>query len=220
MKKRALGLGFALVIVLSLAVSSCSAVKSGVGEVMKGKIEQGAWSADGKTFTNEWSSIKFTMPATGFTAASKEEIDEMMRVGMEAIGQTGLNTDIAEMSMVYDFVVSADVGMPSLMLVYENIKFNAAVSKADENGYLDVLKTQLAQLEAQGYYYTEHGRSTVTIAGIEWRSASYSLNDVVMQDYYLHLSDGYMWQIVITYGNDSDSEAAVKVLIEGFAAAE
>ena len=204
----------ALVLASMLVLSSCASIKAGVGDALKGDIQQGAWSADGKVFTNEWSNLKFTMPDEGYVALAKEQIDEMMQAGMEATGQKGTVADIAMMRIVYDFVISAaDTGTPNVTLAYENVGNNAATKNIDENGYFDAMQTQFEQVAAQGLTYTELGRSTATIAGIEWKSSSYSLNDIANQDYYLHLSDGYMWQLIITY--DSNFEQAAKDLIAG-----
>ena len=210
---------FALILALTLTLTSCASFKAGFSAALKGDIQQGTWSDDGKVFTNEWSNIKFTMPGDGYVSAPKEQIDELMEAGAELVGQTGVAADITMMRIVYDFMVSdGSTNIPNITLIYENVGSNAALKNVDEAGYFDIMLTQFEQMESQGLSYTELNRSTASIADIEWVSASYSLNDIAKQDYYLHLSDGYMCQLIVTY-NDSTAQAATD-LLAGFSAAK
>ena len=196
-----------LFIVLSLvaALSACSAVTSGTS-VLTGEIKQGVWSEDGKTFINEWSNIKFTMPE-GFVPATEEQIEDMMKAGMET---TGIS-DLAMMRVVYDFVASSPTGMPNITLAYESLKLNPALSTITEETYLDLLNEQFGEIEVQGFKYTEIERAKVRIADVDWSGASFSLNGIMYQDFYLHLQDGYMWQIIVTY-DDTTAESVTDML--------
>jgi hypothetical protein len=199
-----------------LTLTSCGAFASGfregLEESQRGEIQVGAWSEDGKTFINEWSNIKFTMPAEGYTAATQEQINAMMEAGGEAVSQAGGQSDAAvdlmRMRVVHDFMITgAGTGIPTMQLYYENVGINPAMNGLDESDYIDLMTSQFEPLASQGMIYTEVGRDTATIAGIEWTVGMYTINDAANLDYYLRLTDGYMWQLVVMYTQDTESGA-------------
>jgi hypothetical protein len=110
--------------------------------------------------------------------------------------------------MAYDFVVqpSDGTGFPNMALVYENMGLSVATNSIDENWYLDQLLAQFKAAESQG---SEVERTTATVAGAEWTCGKYSINDgAVFQDYYLNKVDGVMYELIVTYSQDTADAAA------------
>jgi hypothetical protein len=200
-------------VLLLLATTACSGTKETDAQTSaKNDIQTGTWSEDGKVFTNEWSGIKFTLP-DGYVAASEEELATMASANQEIIAEASndLEASIAMARVAYDFLVqpSDGTGLPNMVLMYENIGLSVATKSLDENGYLDVMSIQFKEMESQGMVYSEVERTTATVAGAEWTCGKYSINDgIALNDFYMRKVDGVMYQLSITYSQDTADAAA------------
>jgi hypothetical protein len=190
-------------VLLLLATTACTKTKEEFDEEVqqeiqtaaKGDIQTGTWSEDGTVFTNEWSELKFTLP-DGYVASSDEELAEM-------------SVDMPH--AFYDFFVqpSDGTGFPNMLLIYENMAWSVATNSLDENRYFDVMSIQFKEMESQGTVYSEIERTTETVAGAEWACAKYSIDDGTdFQDYYMRKVDGVMYEVIVTYSEDTADAAA------------
>jgi hypothetical protein len=197
----------AVILALSLILASCSAFKEGfqqgVEKVSKGSIQTGAWSEDGTTFTNEWSNIKLLLPE-GYRALSPEEIEQTVGMGEEVMVNDGNKTDYdaAKMRTAYDFILATDIGVPNIMLMYENIGINPLTKNIDESGYFDLLTEQLKAADAFSYEVT--GTETREIAGTSYMVGMITLADgAAFQDYYINKLDDVIIILNATYTADT-----------------
>ena len=185
---------YILIIVLISPLAVCQ-------QAAKNGIQTGTWSNDGQVFTNEWANLRVTLPE-GYRSLSPEEIQKVVGFGEEIIINTsGLNKqsyDLSKKRTVYDFIITSETGLPSFMLLYENIEIQSILSNLDEKGYLDEVKKNLEKIEI--VKYTSIGTSTKKLAGDDWLVGSFSVNDrKIYQDYYLKKVDKAMIAFVVTY---------------------
>jgi hypothetical protein len=176
-----------LTIALAFSIASCNAVKEGAENVSEGNIQQGIWDAAGKTFTNEWSNIKFTLPE-GYTAASAEEIEQ------------NYATDL----IYYDFVVypAEENGTIMVSLFYENIAMDSQKKNLNEQGYINHLSDSLKGSENE---FTLVEITPIEIAGESWTFGKFSINNGEgYQNFYLHIVNGIANVVLITYTVDSE----------------
>lgn len=191
-----------------VSLTSCS---------LKGAIQGGTW--DGSTFTNEWSNIKMELPSE-FTAATAEEIQAGIADANEVMVNDGMDKasiDASQLKTLYDFSVSADDGLSSLMLMYENLSFSSATSGYTAEDYYKATKDGLLALTDFGY--TEVSKTTGKIAGEEYIKATFSVFDGLMfQDYYIRKLDGAIVGFISTY--TEETEAKVNNLVNSITAAK
>ncbi|MDR1589148.1 MAG: hypothetical protein LBS51_03035 [Oscillospiraceae bacterium] len=205
----------ALALALSLFLPSCSFLpdggNQGAGEASKGSIHAGAWSEDGRTFTNGWSNVKLTLP-DGYRALSPGEIEEMVGAGEEIVVNDGNKAayDLAKTRTAYDFIIATDAGMPNIMLMYENIDISPLTKNLDESGYFNMLSEQLKLMDTLSY--EELGTETRTVAGENFVVGMVSLaGGAAFQDYYIRKLDGAMIIFSATYTEDT-RDAALDVM--------
>ncbi len=195
------------------SVISCNGL---FGNSQRGDIKAGSWSADGTVYTNEWSKLRFTMPAEGFVATPQEDIDAWTREGLESIGG---NADLTMRSIVYDYLIYEEsTGVPHIQLAYQNLGLDPATRNMDMNDFIEAMESEFEVLESQGLTNREVGRETETIAGVDWTVIRYIQNGTYNADYYLYLEDGYMWGLNILYTDDTANQA--RELLAGVTAVE
>ncbi|MDR2357217.1 MAG: hypothetical protein LBD92_03905 [Oscillospiraceae bacterium] len=204
------------VLALSAALASCASLResfrAGVKEASKGSIQTGAWSEDGKTFTNEWSNVKLSLPE-GYRALSPEEIEQTVGAGEEVVVNDGnrASYDIAKMRTAYDFIIAAaDAGVPNIMLIYENIGASPLTKNLNEGEYFDMMAEQLETMDALNYEAT--GTETREVAGESCTVGMLMLADgAAFQDYYIRKQDDVMIVLSATYTADT-RDAALDVV--------
>jgi hypothetical protein len=185
---------YTLIIVLISQLAGCQ-------QTANNSIQTGTWSNDGQVFTNEWANLRVTLPE-GYRSLSPEEIQKVVGFGEEIIVNTGglskQSYDLSKKRTVYDFIITSEIGLPSFMLLYENIEIQSILSNLDEKGYLNEVKKNLEKIEI--VKYISIGTSTKKLAGDDWLVGSFSVKDSnIYQDYYLKKVDKTMIAFIVTY---------------------
>jgi hypothetical protein len=208
---------FLTVLILSLALllPACQAFEEAVNDRLKGGIQTGVWSEDGKTFINEWSNILVTLPE-GFRALSPEELQSVVGAGEDIIVNDGTlkqsDIDVSKLMSAYDFMVVTEEGLPNAMLMYDNIGLQTQVK--DEAGYFSNVTTQMEAIEQMGY--ASVGTSTKTLADEDWFVGTMSVADGMMyQDYYLKKADKIIIGFIVTYTDETKDIADTLVAAVG-----
>jgi len=197
-----------LAIIILCALMLLSAAACSFEGIAKGAIKTGAWSEDGKTFTNEWSNIKFSLPS-GWRAMSSEEISAQVGAGTDVLVNEGMSqseVDVSKLKTAYDFALVSELGIPQIMMFYENLALTPGNSSIDETAYHEILKTQI--LAVTQITYKDEGTSTKTVAGEEYLIGRFSAMDgLLCQDYYLRRLGKVMIAMIVTYTPETKAEA-------------
>jgi hypothetical protein len=186
-------------------------VKDAAGDIAKGKIQLGSWSEDGGTFTNEWSNIKFTLPE-GWSAMTEDELNQLLAAGADILVNDGAvsqaELDLSGLKTAYDFGVYTGLGMPNVMLTYENLSLTLGAGNLDEQGYYDVLKEQILAVDSLGL--VETGVYDKTIGDEKYLVGSFeALDGLYVQDYYIRKDGGVIIAFIVTYNTETRPQADV-----------
>ena len=113
-----------LLLIAVVIFHGCGAVEQAVDNIMMGSYEIG--TIDGDNFESEWLSLRFTAPE-GFLMSSREEMMEMMAVGMEMMDVDAGTAAWADMATVSEMSAMLPTGLASATVVTERV-FQAAMT--------------------------------------------------------------------------------------------
>lgn len=155
--------------------------ETGQGDPSGGPI-RGAW--DGDTYTNEFSGIRFTLPA-GWEAMTDEEIAELMSISTEAMGES--DADISEYleqtSSFYDAFVMNPQTNSNIIFGFENLSVLGG-ALINEETYLDLAQNHIGS--GMPYDYTiGETYSDYTIGGRNYKCMDVTFGDLPMSQHYL-----------------------------------
>ncbi len=183
-------------------------VKEAVKDV---DYERGIVSETG--YESEWMGLRFTAPE-GFIMATEDELLSLMGMSKEMLSEdfNSLQLKYAEMSSIYEFMCvapdqSANINVASEKLMLSNIT---------EEQYVEVLKTQLANLAAMDITIDDKAE-TATLGGIDFTKLTSKVQyegNSMYQEYYLRKHNGKMIVMAVTYTD----EAAKDKIMNGFGA--
>lgn len=156
---------------------------------------RGVWT-DG-VYANDFLNLKFTNP-DGWTAAADQEIAEIMGLATEySEGGTAFSEAYAKAQNVYDMMTSSTADKTSVIIMAENLALSVGGTSYDEKAYADTVSQQLvAQTDI---HYEAKGTEEINIGSTPYLMMSMSVNDGVMNQYYLMRRVGkYMATVIIS----------------------
>lgn len=168
---------------------------------------RGVWNE--KTYTNEFADFEIVVPDEWGVATDKELADLMNISIEETLGDNEIANKIVKEKTVYDAMAQNIYTGSNIIVMYENLALSIGGTSLDEEKYLDILKTQLAQTgetnRVTGQVYEEKiGEHTYYALPTE-------LSDFgVKQVYYTRKIDNYMACILTTTVGDEDLKAMIK----------
>ena len=130
-----------------------------------------------------------------------------MNISAEMLGNNSFLETVANLTTIYDMMVIDPNTGTNISVAYENLKLTANSDMTCE-AYLEVMKTQLASMDAMQIEFGES--STVTLCDEEYMHVigTVSLGEIsVEQIYYLRNVDGYMNLVIATIFGDPDAAA-------------
>ncbi|MDR1693551.1 MAG: hypothetical protein LBR72_09380 [Oscillospiraceae bacterium] len=171
--------------------------------------ERGTLSETG--YESRYMGLRFIAPE-GFTMATAEEIDTLMNAGAEALGLEEGIIDLANLTTVYEMMVSAPLGVPNVVVMAEKPLLNGLTP----DQYLEALKIQLTNLPAMSY--SVEGRITpAVVAGQTYSklTATLEMEGISMvQDYYVRKAGERFAALIVSYSAETESE--MRTLLDGF----
>lgn len=162
-------------------------------------------------FESSYLNLRFTVPE-GFIMATQEDINNMMNLGADVMGLDEKLIDYANMVSVYEMMVSAPSGSPSVIVMVEKL----ALSNITIEQYFDALKTQLSNLTEINYVINDDITS-VEIAGQSYKQLIVTTNvygQNLTQSYMLRKSGDRMVGFITT--STPDTEETLAILMNSF----
>lgn len=162
-------------------------------------------------YDSEFLGFRYTTPE-GFTLSTREELDSMMNVAMDAVGDdmNAIQKKYAELTVIYEMMVMNETGSANANITLE--KTSASVDK-----YVESFKSQASELSGMNITI-EGDAEEVEVAGATYTKLTGSVDAsgvTVKQEYYFRqVGDRMMTMTVTNMGDD----AGVEALMGGFAA--
>ncbi|MDE5598979.1 MAG: hypothetical protein K2J04_14275, partial [Lachnospiraceae bacterium] len=174
-------------------------------EETSGRYEKG--TVTGTSFESEWIGLRYDMP-DGFTMATEEELDAILKLGSEIIYEDNADMifDYAKMTMVYE-MMAVDPSNNSVTILVER-----AAGKPED--FVKMVEAQLAGVDGIEMKLADVDENA-RIGDMEFYKFSYDIssNGVnVYQDYYLLERNGRMIEILVSYADESIRE----IMMDGF----
>lgn len=175
-------------------------------EVSSGRYEKGI--VTGTSFESKWIGLRYDMPK-GFTMASEEELDAILKLGSEIIYEDNADmvVDYAKMTTVYE-MMAMDSSNNSITVLVER-----TAVKPEE--FAEMVEAQLASVGSIEMNLVDV-EEDAQICGIDFYKYSYEISSggvSVYQDYYMVERNGRMIEILVSYGDESFRD----VMMNGFA---
>lgn len=164
-------------------------------------------------YETEFLGFRFTTPE-GYVLANSEELAQIMGVALDTASEAGDVTDLqkkyAELTTVYEFMVSDTMGVANANIVLEK---TAVPLKT----YIEVVKGQLTEMSTMAVTITSE--EEVEFAGATYTkiSANVEASGIAMyQDYYIRKVEGYVMLFTVTWADGFEAEK--DAIMNGFAA--
>lgn len=175
-------------------------------EVSSGRYEKGI--VTGTSFESEWIGLRYEMP-NGFTMASEEELDAILKLGSEMIYEDNADmiVDYAKMTMVYE-MMAVDPSNNSVTIFVER-------ASAKPEDFAKTVEAQLSGVDGIEMKLVDVDENA-RVGGIEFYKFSYEVSSggvSIYQDYYMVERNGRMIEILVSY----EDESVRDVMMNGFA---
>ena len=165
----------------------------------------------GTYWESEWLKMRYDQPG-GFTILSDSQLNDALQLGGGlADGEFGEGaSELALQNTVYELMVMSSSGNPN---------FNLGVEKSDNSidDYMRVLGQQLQAYHGNALIGQSGFEGTQEIGGMNFEKYSFIVDDGgsgMKQTYYITKKEDRMVYIIVTYSQDSPSEA--DALLSGF----
>ncbi len=176
---------------------------------------KGEWKGD--VYTNRYLNLSFALPE-GWTAASDEEMLEMMDLGSELMdNEAGLVSELLKVKVIYNMMAADNTTGNNIIVSMENLALTVGGTSIDEEAYAEAVAAQLQAVD--NLHYTIGERSQVEIAGETFLKAPVTMEAdgvTLQQAYYLRRVGKYMAILMVT---DADN-TGVDTLASYFSAAQ
>jgi len=149
-------------------------------------------------FESKYLNIRFTLPE-GFLMATEEDMRTIMGIGSEV---TGIDSNIANLTTVYEMMVSAPIGIPNVSLMAEKL----LLSNMTVEQYFDSLKKILSNVETLNYEF-DNQITSIEIAGQTYKQLSTSLpNFNIFQNYIFRKKGNRMIGFITIHSLDTKQD--------------
>lgn len=174
----------------------------------EGGLTRGVW--EGNVYRSAYAGLSFAAP-DDFTAATDEEIAELMALSAEDLSEPGTTASEAMLNVqtIYDAIVKNNETQANVILLYDNLNQATAGSQQSETEYLEAVKIQLLGM---GIYPYEFGEISgkVLLADQPYAMLEASVPDFSFaQRYYVRKIDDFMFCIVVTAPEASEFDPIV-----------
>lgn len=162
-------------------------------------FSRGTISEDGKTYTNDFLGVSFTLPE-GWEFADQDYIDNIMNAGAEYTG-----ADVSELSSIYDMMAVNSADNTNITVMFENLTLTPGAGSMTAEEYAGTLSEQLTSFEEFAYEASE--LTTKKLAGEDYVVLNTAVPDYgTYQDYYIRRIGDYMAAILFSGGNSPASD--------------
>lgn len=162
-------------------------------------------------YASEWIGLRYTLGGD-MVMATDEEINSMMELGADELGQDNLLADYAKITTVYEMMAVNTLNQSNIIICAEKLPFSAT----SEEQYLASVKKQVEQIYTDGTLtYSDGGQRD--LGGLTFQEMGYLVEHegiTLYQTYLVRKQDDRMYGIVLSYSD----EAMLDALLEGFTA--
>lgn len=156
-------------------------------------------------YESEYLGYRFTLPE-GYVLATDEELKELLGMSMEVMSEdlTELQKAYAQVTTVFDMMVSSPTGLPNLNVTAEKMNTEGVTPEMVAESLIAQLKslTTMQCVPSEEYTTVEIAGNTYTRLEAVVTSGEVSL----LQEYYVRLTDDRLINMTLTYSEDTAAE--------------
>lgn len=194
-----------LLLTLALTLTACAAISPAAP---RKTFARGTW--DGNTYTSEFAELTLTLPESGWTISTDEEIADQMGISRDLLDSTELEEAIMEQTNITDMMAVDSTTGANIILMFVNLSGYADKDAVSLDDVADQIVDGLRATDVFDYEVGETSRTT--LCGNEYLLLTAAIPAYDMHQAYLMRREGDMVIELIltaTHGNTTDDLLAL-----------